>query len=114
MLLRVPVYSSTSLDATFVFGLVHFTVLKSGRDTESLVDFPVNCASVTAYVLRRPNIHLEARSSLALDRCGTDCAWRIDGDYQLIVCVGQRLADVHRYRQVVFPFPVAGCVAEIL
>ena len=57
-------------------------------DTESLVDLPVNRASVTAYVLRRPNIHFEARRSFALDGCGTDRAWCIDGDYQLIVRVG--------------------------
>lgn len=81
-------------------------------DTESLVDFPEDCAIVTAYVLRRPNIHFEARRSLALNGCGTDCAWRIDEDYRLIVCAGQRLTDVHCYRQVVFPFPVAGCAAE--
>ncbi len=83
------------------------------EDTESLVDFPEDCVIVTAYVLRRPNIHFEARRSLALDGCGTDCAWRIDGDYRLIVCAGQRLTDVHCYRQVVFPFPVAGCAAEL-
>ena len=31
---RVPLYSSTSCVATLVFGLVYFTVLKRGWDTE--------------------------------------------------------------------------------
>ncbi len=55
-------------------------------DTESLIDFPVDSTSVTAYILGRPNIHFEARHSFALDRCGADRSWCIDGYYRLIVC----------------------------